>query len=356
MSSTSAVTVFRTYAKDRNGVLVPTLQDQFYEFHKQQFIAFMNMIKNTAGKEVSFSCNGGSYQFFGDENPSVYFGYRGSVFPFTFCDFFNSELNFNATTAYSSVEPEHMWSRSRYIEAHDKVQIFNPPKFPAHFYTTSNSGEPDEVKVTRRAIAFAYGLGSWMVAPWDVYVANLNIYPNIADSLYRYFGKPSEYADLYRFIKANASYFDGYEHVYDTHAAAGHPGTIFNTPTVKGNVKVQDPAIQVGTATIEPVTITSPGRAYAFLRAKPGSKTAPSVIHLINYSDTPTITIELTNTFFGWPSNTAMTLEARIPGSYDALLPLEYMKTNPTGTLLGGKTRFEIPVSKEYALLIVAPR
>jgi hypothetical protein len=353
MSTTSVVESFRLYAKTRSGVLIPELQNQFYEFHKQQFIKFMDMIKTAAGDEISFSCNGGSFQFTGDEDPSEHEGIGGTPFPLTLCDFFNSELSHNANTQYSSAEPEHIWSRARHIESKGKVQIFNPPKFEASLYTTNNALI---VKHIRRVIAFAYGIGSWMVAPWDVYVANLNL-DAIPENLYRYFGKASEYGDLYRFVKENASYIDGYEHVYDTSSPAGGSTVVFNTPTVKGKVEVKDKeGVLVGDSRVHPVNITSVGRAYAFLRAKPHSETASAVVHLINYSDSPAITIELTNSFFNWPSNVPMTLEVRTPGSYDVAVLPAYVKVTSTGTLANGKTTFSVLVSKEYALLIVPPK
>jgi hypothetical protein len=376
LSTTSAVTQFRDYAKAKSGNLPSTLQDTFYEFHKGQFVKYVDLLKNTAkdyagGQKVSFSCNGGSYQWFGDEDPKEYIGLGGSPFPFTQCDFFNSELSFSTTTIYSSGEPEHIWSRNRYIEAHNKVQIFNPPYFPKHLYTTNNPGDPDEVKEIRKVIAFAYGIGSWMVAPWDMYVPRLDIYPNVLGSAFRYFGKDFEYADLYRFVKANAPYIDGYEHVYDTSSPAGGSGVVFNTPTVKGAVEVKDKnGVLVGDSRVHPVKITSLWRAYAFLRAKPNNSTAPSVIHLVNYSEMPpsgvartpyysevkNIDIELTNSFFGWPSNVPMTLAVRMPGSYLASVGSGYSEQTLTGILYGGKTTFTVPVSKDYALLIIAPK
>jgi hypothetical protein len=144
--------------------------------------------------------------------------------------------------------------------------------------------------------------------------------------------------------------------VYDTSSPAGGSNVVFDTPNIKGTRWVKDPAIQVGGMSVEPVKITSPGRAYAFLRAKPNSTTASSTIHLINYSDTPTITIDLTNSFFGRPSNVPMTLAVRMPGSYLASVGSGYSEQTLTGILYGGKTTFTVPVSKDYALLIIPSR
>lgn len=106
----------------------------------------------------------------------------------------------------------------------------------------------------RRALAAIYANGMNMLLPWDVYMP---------DNAPRYFGRKEEYADLTGFIRANASYLDGYEHV----AAAG-PG-------------LQDKNLTEVPARLE----GGSGATFAFVRAQPGRAEAPVVIHLVEWAD-----------------------------------------------------------------------
>ena len=65
---------------------------------------------------------------------------------------------------------------------------------------------PRDLQDTRRATAAAYALGHLPLVPWDIYMGSdaTGIQP-------RYFGKPEEYGDLYRFVKDNAELLNGYE-------------------------------------------------------------------------------------------------------------------------------------------------
>ncbi len=65
---------------------------------------------------------------------------------------------------------------------------------------------PRTVAETRMKAAGFYALGALPLAPWDIYMGSdaTSIKP-------RFFGKPEEYADLYRFVRAHADLFDGHE-------------------------------------------------------------------------------------------------------------------------------------------------
>lgn len=60
----------------------------------------------------------------------------------------------------------------------------------------------------RSAIATLYALGAQPLVPWDVYSGN-----DDEGRGQRYFGKPEEYGDLYRFVRSNTGLFDGLESV-----------------------------------------------------------------------------------------------------------------------------------------------
>lgn len=60
----------------------------------------------------------------------------------------------------------------------------------------------------RAAVATLYALGSQALVPWDIYSGNDDEGRGL-----RYFGKPEEYGDLYRFVRANPALFDKMETV-----------------------------------------------------------------------------------------------------------------------------------------------
>jgi hypothetical protein len=65
---------------------------------------------------------------------------------------------------------------------------------------------PLSLSENRAAIANLYAMGGQPLVPWDVYNGNDDKgMPN------RYFGKPQEYGDLYRFVRSNADLFNGKE-------------------------------------------------------------------------------------------------------------------------------------------------
>ncbi len=59
-----------------------------------------------------------------------------------------------------------------------------------------------DVELERRAIAATYAIGSYFLVPWDVWLSR---------QPQRYFGTPSEYGDLYQFIRQYPGLFDKHE-------------------------------------------------------------------------------------------------------------------------------------------------
>jgi len=151
-----------------------------------------------------------------------------------------------------------------------------------------------DVRHTRKVIATAYACGSHLIVPWDVYLKST---PTGSE---RYFGKPEEYADLYGFVRAGAALLDGYEDA----AVAG-----------KG---ISDIRYKVN----PPVSFRfkgGSGEVRAFVRAVPGSKDKPIVIHLVEWSDKPEpFMLTLTSKRFfkaKW-----LAIELLVPAAYDGAL------------------------------------
>ena len=66
--------------------------------------------------------------------------------------------------------------------------------------------KPRSLPENRVAIAFFYALGGQPMVPWDVYDGN-----DEQGKAKRFFGAAADYADLYAFVRANATLFDGTE-------------------------------------------------------------------------------------------------------------------------------------------------
>ena len=77
-----------------------------------------------------------------------------------------------------------------------KMQIMTMPK--SKNLTVDASGE--FVRLIRRSIAQSYALGSNMFVPWDIYLPT----PRAA----RYFGAPSQFQDIFSFVREHASLLD----------------------------------------------------------------------------------------------------------------------------------------------------
>jgi hypothetical protein len=65
---------------------------------------------------------------------------------------------------------------------------------------------PTSTEETRIAIASLYALGTQPVVPWDTYVGN-----DKSGKAQRFYGKPEDFADLYKFVRANPTLFDDLE-------------------------------------------------------------------------------------------------------------------------------------------------
>jgi hypothetical protein len=209
------------------------LKKLFVEFQTNATIEFHKRTRQAldeyAGRRIPFSCNNGVRRW-----SEIEFGF----------DWAFGELAYGHATAHQ------IYRAMREAARHHRTQIVTMPK----------KGNYDNLQEwerrTRQTIAMAYACGGHCMVPWDVYM------PHDAP---RYFGKPEQYADLFGFIRANRRYFDKYEEA----AAAGHG--------VAGHGEDGSAGVQiVGSDTVS-----------AMVRAVPGDRNAPVVVHLVDWSASP---------------------------------------------------------------------
>ncbi len=209
------------------------LKELFLAFQMASSVAFHERTRKAidayAGRRVPFSCNNGAHRWT----------------PVQLCyDWAFGELSFGRA------RPKQIHASMHEAAKHNRIQVVTMPK-------KGNRDDLDGWRVrTRRTIATAYACGGLCMAPWDVYM------PHDAP---RYFGKPAEYADLFAFVHACKDYLNGYEEV----AVAGKP--------------FQD-ASSEDTSTLRLHTGDGVG---ALLRARPGDRKAPVVVHVIDWGAEP---------------------------------------------------------------------
>jgi len=125
---------------------------------------------------------------------------------------------------------------------------------------------------TRKCIAMGYALGGHVMVPWDHSMPYSNP---------RYYGDPADYQYLFKLVRDNAKFFDGYEDAYIT-------GYDLN------DGRYSEPY---------PITLTGGSeKVSASVRAMPGDAKAPAVIHLVEWDEESPKPLELRiehSRFFG---------------------------------------------------------
>jgi len=223
---------FRAFLKERNAPVGDAfarwndpLKKHFAEFQRQSVAAFYAWVRpeldKHAGRRVPMSSNN--------------YDARWS-FPYDLFDFGMAELparNATAAALHHKFQDAH---------ARGKAQVFT-------FVS-------DDKALTRKVIATSYACGGHLIVPWDVYMGS-----NAA----RYYGKPEDYADLYKLVRDNAALFDGCED-----AAIALPG-------------VKDERY----GKLPPIEVVGSRDVCAVVRAVPGQAAAPVVVHLVDWGKTP---------------------------------------------------------------------
>ena len=283
------------------------LKELFAAFQLESTVAFHQRtryaLNEYAGREVPFSCNNGVRHW----------GEIERVFDWAF-----GELSYSHATA-----PD-LYRAFREAAAHGRAQIVTMPK-------KGDQLDPGEwQRRTRRTIAMACACGGHCMVPWDVYM------PKDAP---RYFGTPEQYADLFGFIRANRRFLDDYEQA---------EATGFGVPAAE-----QGAAGSVFLAGGERVSVG--------VRAVPGRRDAPVVIHLVDWSEKPEpFTLMLRPERFFGDQPLKVSLLRPVPYRADA-----HGKADQTGdyralsqeTLLceGRVAAAAIPALDPWAIVVVEP-
>ena len=307
----SPCTVGDAFAKYDGG----PLKRLFVAFQEDSVRAFFRNVRQKidahAGRHVPFSSN----------------NYAGNwQFPYDMFEMGTAELpkqDANAKTLYQ-----------RFAEArrHGKAQVFTVvPK------TTDDT----EVAPTRRAIAMCYACGGHLLVPWDVYIPapappaaptikTLSDHP-------RYFGKPEQYADLYKLVRDHCQLFDGYE-----------DAAFLLQGLTDARYSTQPPISLSGTRHANATNIAGAGSAddvAAIARAVPGKPEVPIVIHLVDWraAPQPMTARLLTRRFVRQGSLQAELLR---PGN-----PAIRLECHTTDT----QTSIEIPRLDPWGIVVVTP-
>lgn len=112
-----------------------------------------------------------------------------------------------------------------------------------------------DAALTRKVIATCYACGGHLIAPWDVYMGS---------DAPRYYGRPEDFADLYKFVRDSAAFLDGYEEA------------AFAVPGLKDARHPTPPIEVLGAADV-----------CAIVRAVPGKADAPVAVHLVDWAKAP---------------------------------------------------------------------
>lgn len=258
------------------------LKAQFRDFLQASVARFYQDIRGQidayAGRHVPFSSN----------------NYAGRwTFPYDHFDFGVAEI------PHRDLGPALMYERFKEARDRGKAQVFTLVS--------------EDVALTRRVIATAYATGGHLLVPWDVYLGST------PEGSRRYYGKPEDYADLYRFVRGHADLFDGYED-----AAFVLPG--------RADTRYPERP---------PVQLDGAGTACAFVRAIPGQPDAPVALHLVDWSDTPEDrTVRIDPTQFG--SGGALQVQCLRPGAEPVdLVPM----------VLDGPFAVEVPPLSPWGIL-----
>jgi len=203
------------------------LKRLFAEFQKESVERFFSHVRAEIDRRV------GRHIVFASNN------YRGSwEFP---CNLFEIGM---AELPERDATPLVLYERYRESRALQKHQIFT---------LVPQATDGSEIPLTRRVIASCYALGGHLIVPWDVYTGSQKP---------RYYGKPEDYADLYKFVRDYPQWFDGYEE-------AAFVLEDFRDERYK---------------TEPPLLIDAP-RVMGVVRAKPQEPASPVVVHLVNWQD-----------------------------------------------------------------------
>lgn len=226
---------YRAYVRSEPGARGHMLAQVFTEFQTLAYAEFLAWIKQEmtdyAGRQITYSGNNTSFQKWDADHYRVF-------------DFALSEL------MLSSANPAHIYERAQMARSLGKIQVFGSPK-------TMGKKVANLALLKRKVIATSYASGGLSRVPWDIFNQS-------ADGKQRYFGKPEDFADLYAMVRASHDLLDKY-------CTAGAFGE-----------KIKD--LRYGNQ--PPIRLDQAHKGmHVFLRAIPGDKDAPVVVHIVDWGE-----------------------------------------------------------------------
>lgn len=183
LASHYAIKSSKEYITTRDNIL---LSKYYYDFQRYSVAKFFAKLRSEIdshnGRHIPISIN---YEFFSKPLQKDNFAINN-------VDFALGETEDMSLASLSL--------SSKIAEALGKWQVFSPVPLKNVPYALT-------VAPLRRSIANSYALGQLMLVPWDIYMGN---YPDRKTQRPRYYGAPSDYGDVYKFISNNKRLFNGY--------------------------------------------------------------------------------------------------------------------------------------------------
>ena len=279
------------------------LRELFAKFQHEATVAYnartRAALNQAVGRRVPMSCNNGVSR--SDDVVQGFDWYFGELW----------SRNANAPYLHTAMQR---------AVADGRIQIATMPKQP------NRDDPPGWTHLTRSTIAWCYAFGGYCMVPWDVYMPS---------DTPRYFGTPTQYADLFGFIRANAALLDDL-----AEAAVSGPGL---------------PA-----ATQPPVTCLAED-VVTVLRVVPGQPSQPAALHLIDSRQEPEPTMLQLDParFYG---DRPFKLRLKVPAKYDAAQHQQAEQTGDFGALAqdvalpsGYLTQVSLPALRPWGIAVIEP-
>lgn len=245
------------------------LHKHFEQFQLESCTAFFKWIRegmqeHAGGVPISYSCNNTSFQNW--ESPYI-----------MEFDYAISEM------MMKSANPAHIYDRAQAARKLGKLQVFGTPKSMG-----ADIPESTLVPLKQQVLATAFASGANGSVPWDVFMQS-------EDGNARYFCEPEDFAPLFGFVRANDKYLSDY-------CTAGGKGPGFEDNPYKEGFPVE----------------FSNTNLCVVLRAIPGKKDAPVVVHLVDWTSGASgpVTLKLKSEAF-FPGK-KLSVSLRTPKAYDA--------------------------------------
>lgn len=238
--------------------------------------------------------------------------YGGNMaFPYDLFDYGTAEL------PHGAAKPDQLYNKIMEATRKGRQQIYT--------YVST------DVAQTRRVIAMGYACGGHVIVPYDVWHGNRP----------RIFGTPEQYGDLYGFVRAIAPHLDGHE-----------DAAIFSGGRIREGRYGKHKPVEIEAKEV-----------YAMTRAQPGKADAPTVVHLVDWRESPeTFQLKLRPELFH--ASGRVELNLLVPPEYDAAAHNRAADSGEFSALAktvriptkvqGGWVMAEIPALNPWGVLVVS--